>query len=397
MTSRIEVLVCAAGASWELALVRALQDPALGVHVARRCVDHGELLGTALRDSPHAVLVDASLPWVDRDFVTTLRRAGVAVIAIGSAARPLERVGVSCFPNEVSADVIAAALYSLDGGEPPLEAAETVVAGVADDEATLAIPGRLVVVWGGAGAPGRTSVAIHLAVEAARSGISTALIDGDVWSASIAQTMELAESPSLAQAARLAGDGWPSPLGECMQAGPDGLDVLVGLARAELWPEVREEAWRAVLAAAVLVYELVVIDVAAPIEQDEELVYDRVPFRRNLVTTVALERADDVALIVAADPIGLRRAVVAHRTLGEIRSTGDRDVRVVLNRAPRPGRRLQDCSHAVSESMGRVPAAFLPDEPALDRVRWEGRTLQQIVPRSRWLKELRPLLGEVSR
>ena len=74
-------------------------------------------------------------------------------------------------------------------------------------------------------------------------------------------------------------------------------------------------------------YDLVVVDVAASIETDEELVYDRVPFRRNLVTTIALERADDVVLVAAADPIGLRRAVVAHRTLGDAPVSGDRDVR----------------------------------------------------------------------
>ena len=34
---------------------------------------------------------------------------------------------------------------------------------------------------------------------------------------------------------------------DCLQPGPDGLAVLAGLPRAELWPEVRPEAWRAVL------------------------------------------------------------------------------------------------------------------------------------------------------
>jgi len=99
--------------------------------------------------------------------------------------------------------------------------------------------------------------------------------------------------------------------------------------------------------------------------------------------------------VAAADPIGLRRAVVAHRMLADAPSSGDRDVRVVINRAPRPGRRLQDCSHAVSEWMGSAPIALLPCEPAFDRVIWEGRTLHQIAPRSKWLRELRPLLSEV--
>jgi MinD-like ATPase involved in chromosome partitioning or flagellar assembly len=334
------------------------------------------------------VLVDASLPWVDRDLVTTLRRAGVMVIAIGSSARPLDRIGARCFATDVTADAIAGALYSLDD---ETERGPTTT----DDESAPVGLGRLVAVWSGAGAPGRTALSIHLAVEAARGGVSTLLIDADVWSASIAQMLGLSESPSLAQAARFAGDGWPSSLAACVQPGPDGLDVLVGLARTELWPEVREEAWRSVLAAAVLAYGVVVVDVAAPIEADEELAYDRVPFRRNLVTTITLARADEVVLVAAADPIGLRRAVVAHRTLGETQLAHDREVRVVLNRAPRPGRRLQDCSRAVSEWIGPAPIALLPHEPAFDRMSWEGRTLHQIAPRSKWLRELRPLVDEV--
>jgi ATPases involved in chromosome partitioning len=379
----VDVVMCAGGASWELALVRGLGRPELGIRVARRCVDHGELLGIALRDLPTAVVVDSSLPWVDRDLVTTLRRVGVEVFAIGSSARPLDQIGVSCFSADVSAEVIATAVYGFSAPAASLASVDGVSASQA---------GRLVAAWGGAGAPGRTTVAIHLAIEAARTGTRTLLIDGDVWSASVAQTLELEESPSLAQAARFAGDGWPSPITDCVQNGPYGLHVLAGLARSELWPEVREESWRAVLAAAVVAYDLVVLDLAAPIEEDEELVFDRVPFRRNVVTTVALEQADEILLVATADPIGLRRAVVAHRTLGERRQSSDLDLRVVLNRVPRAGRRLQDCSRAVSEWFDVTPAAFLPEEPAFDRVIWEGRPLHAVASRSRWLRELRPVL-----
>ena len=387
MTDVVDVLVCAGAANWELAIVRGLQPREVGIRVARRCADHGELLGTALRDRPRAVLVDASLPWIDRDFVATLRRAGVEVFAIGTSARPLARVGARCFAVDVTADEIAAAVYGLGAPTPSAER-------VAQANPTAGV-GRLVVVWSGAGAPGRTMCAIHLALEAARSGLRTLLIDADVWAASIAQTLELAESPSLAQAARLASDGWPAPLSDCTQSGPEGLSVLAGLARSELWPEVREESWRAVLGTAIAEYDVVVVDVAAPIEEDEELVFDRVPFRRNLVTTVALELADHIMLVAASDPVGLRRAVVAHRTLVERSGSNVLEISIVLNRAPNAGRRLQECSRAVSDWMGDAPAAFLPDEPAFDRVRWEGRSLRQIAPRSRWLRELRSLLEAV--
>ena len=385
MMEVLDVVVCGGGASWELVLVRGLGRPELGVRVARRCTDHGELLGTALRDLPRAVLVDASLPWVDRDLVTTLRRAGVEVFAIGNSARPLDQIGAHCFPSDVSAEEVATKIYGFAEPTPAAPVPSTA-------DGTTPRSGRLVTVWGGAGAPGRSSVAIHLAVEAARTGTHSLLIDADVWSASVAQVLGLDESPSLAQAARFAADGWPSPLTDSVQAGPHGLAVIAGLARSELWPEVREQAWRAVLAAAVVEYDLVVVDLAAPIEEDEELAFDRVPFRRNLVTTIALEHADEIVLVAAADPIGLRRAVVAHRTLREREDLADLDLRVVLNRAPRAGRRLQDCSRAVSEWIGVEPAALLPEEPVFERVIWEGRPLHDVAPRSKWLRELRSIL-----
>lgn len=389
MTSEIfSVLVCSGGAAWELALVRGLGRPELGVRVARRCVDHGELLGTALRDRPRAVLVDASLPWVDRDLVTTLRRAGIETIAIGTSARPLEQIGVHCLPAEASPEAVSTLVFGLDA--VPAEAGSASV-----EHASSSNSGQLVAVWGAGGAPGRSTVALHLAIEAANKGRRTLLIDGDVWAGSIAQSLELDEAPSITQAARLAADGWPKPITECVQAGPHNLAVLVGLARAELWPEVREESWRAVLAAAVLEYDVIVVDLAAPIEEDEELAFDRVPFRRNLVTTTVLEQADEIVMVVASDPIGLRRAVMAHQSL-LARTPATAAVKVILNRTPRSGRRLQDCSRAVSAWIGERPLALLPQEADFTRVVWEGRPLQAVAPKSVWLRELRIVANAVT-
>ncbi len=389
MTAEVPIIVCAAGAPWELRLVRAFQRREFGVVVARRCVDHGELLGTALDERPRAVLVDASLAWVDRDLVATLRRAGVEVLAVGVSARPLPDLGVRMVGEDVEPAELADVLHGL----VPIP---VVPSDTPDASARSWVGrGRTVVVWGGAGAPGRTTLALHLAVEAADRGRTTLLVDGDTWAASVAQLVEVDESPSVAQAARLAADGWPRPLERCLQVGPGGVRVLAGLPRAGLWPEIGAEAWRAVLAAAAAQFDVVIVDVAAPIEEDEELVADRIPFRRNAMTTTALDEADSVVLVANADPVGLRRAVMAYRTL--VARTGHRaPVVVAMNRAPRSARRLQDCSRAVGEWVGVLPAAFLPDEPALRRTVWEGRPLHEIAPRSRWLRELRALLDEVA-
>jgi len=139
----------------------------------------------------------------------------------------------------------------------------------------------------------------------------------------------------------------------------------------------------------------VIVDVGAPVEEDEELAFDRVPYRRNLMTLTALESATDVFLVAAADPVAVRRAVVAHRALQQVRPAVARRTKVVLNRAPRSPRRLQECSTLLAEWTGAPPLAFLPVERAFDRCVWEGRTLRAVAPRSAWLRELHALVTAV--
>ncbi len=382
----VRVVTCTGGAPWEPALVHGLQRRELVVEVVRRCVDHGELLGVALRDRPTAVIVAADAAWLDRELVATLQEHGVAVVAIdGGDPQPVGRLaGAHRLAASATPEEVAALLHRIDRGRGPEHPARVAPA------PTGATPGRLLAVWGGAGAPGRTTVAVHVAIAAADRPV--VLIDGDAWAASVAQLLELPESPSVAQAARLATDGWPEPLTSCLQPGPSGVAVLTGLARAELWPEVREHAWRAVLDAAREEADLVVVDLAAPIEEDEELTFDRVPHRRNLMTRLALELADEVLLVFGADPIGLRRGIVAQRTLVETLPAVARRSSVVLNRCPGSARRLQETSAAVSDWTGAPPRALLPVEPAFARVVWEGRPLPEVARRSGWWRELQPLV-----
>jgi len=387
------VIVGASGAAWELPLLRGLQEPALGVRVVRRCTEHGELLGTALRDRPRAVVLDAALPWLDRDLVATLRHAGVAVVALGDRGAAVERLGIEILDRGSDAATVARVLAGLGPVETALD--PDAAAGGGEAGGGGAGSGRIVVVWGGTGSPGRTTVAVHLAIEAARAGDRTLLVDGDGWAASIAQLLEIAESPSVAQAAHSAARGWPTPLAECLQPGPEGVQVMAGLPRAELWPEVRPEAWAAVLDAAAASFDTVVVDVAAPIEEDEELVVDRLPFRRNLMTTGALERADRTVLVTGADPIGLRRGVIAHRQWTERSVHPAADLSVVINRTPRSARQAQDCSRAVEQWTGAPPIALFPVEPAFARVVWEGRALHSVAPKSPWLRELRGVVREL--
>ena len=75
-------------------------------------------------------------------------------------------------------------------------------------EQRVAPPGMVIAVWGPTGAPGRTTVAVTLAVEAALLGVETLLVDADTYGGSVAQALGLLdEAPGLAAAARAANSG----------------------------------------------------------------------------------------------------------------------------------------------------------------------------------------------
>jgi Mrp family chromosome partitioning ATPase len=395
----VSIITCGGGAPWEAELVRGLQRGELGIEVLRRCVDQGELIGVALRDRPRAVVLAAELPWLERELVSTLHDAGVAVVAVESTPglRPLERIGIAFrAPATGTADDFASLIHRLpavDHDFADVRAADEPAP--RQERSTGSAGGALVAVWGAAGAPGRTTVAVHLAIERARAGMRVLLVDGDAWAPSVAQLLGLQESPAVTNAARLAAQGWPRELDTCLQVGPHGLAVIAGFARTDLWPEVRERAWLDVLDACRAVADVVIVDLAAPIEEDEELAFDRAPYRRNAMTRGTLVEAQCVMQVVGGDPVGLRRGIFAHRELSRELPSTARQHLVAVNRAPASPRRLQECSMELERWAGSAPVALLPSEPAFQRVVWEGRPLHQIAPRSRWLRELRAIpLGD---
>ena len=99
------------------------------------------------------------------------------------------------------------------------------------------VPHRLVAVWGPAGAPGRTVIAVNLAAESALLGRRVLLVDADTYAASVAASLGmLDEAAGLAQACRLADQGRLDAVGlrRCATAvsvAGASVDVLTGLTR----------------------------------------------------------------------------------------------------------------------------------------------------------------------
>src|SRR5690606_13220466 len=104
-----------------------------------------------------------------------------------------------------------------------------------------AVAGRIVVVWGPGGAPGRTVVAAGIAAELARRGLATLLIDADPHGGAVAQHLGILDEVSgLLAAARLVASGnLEQRFATVQRRLSDQLRVITGLPRADRWVEVR--------------------------------------------------------------------------------------------------------------------------------------------------------------
>ncbi len=412
----LQVVTAVTGAAWEAALVGALDRADHGVTVVRRCVDASDLLATAATGTAHAALLSADLHRLDVDTVTRLAAAGVAVVGLADPAdaRATERLhalGVATvLPADATPTEVAEALRRAVAG--PVVAGH----GVADPRAALPAAGgphpqaterrpprgRVVAVWGPTGAPGRTTVAVGIADEAARLGVPTLLVDADVYGGVVAQVLGLLdESPGLAGAARQAAAGAldePALKRLAWSVRPQ-LSVLTGLARADRWPELRPPAVAAVLEEARRSADLVVVDCAFNVEEDEELSFDTAAPRRNGATVTVLESADDVLCVSGADPVGLQRTI---RALGQLRDLlPDVEPAVVVNQVrpgPVPGDARQEIGEAIERFAGRSVRSFLPaDRAATDAALASGRTLAEVAPGSPLRAGLRTLAAALAR
>jgi MinD-like ATPase involved in chromosome partitioning or flagellar assembly len=262
--------------------------------------------------------------------------------------------------------------------------------------------GSVVVVWGPAGAPGRTSIAIAIAAELAAAGVYTALADADTHGASVAPALGLLdEAPGFAAACRLAGadaltrDEFER-IGEFRRAPRGGFWVLTGLGRPSRWPELSAQRVSGAIAAARGWVDVLVLDVAASLEHDEELSSDVAAPRRNAATLEALRAADHVVAVAAADPIGLARFLRLHEELRE--ATDSSRLTVVANKV-RASAIGSGAASQVRQTLARFgnidDPVLVPWDPAgFDAALLSGRPITDAAPRSAARAAIRQLVAD---
>lgn len=417
--------------------VTALERLHTSVTVDRRCADLTELLAAAQTTRADAALIIGGTEQLTAAVLAGLAEQGMAVVVVSDVPAERQRItglGATSFSDEVPPEQLAEALAGrprASSGDTQ-QAPEAVLAeeefahllqanglptGTAAD-ATQAEPGAedspaqgvsglrgVIAVWGAAGSPGRTAVAVNMAAELALSGARTLLIDADTYASAVAVHLGLMEeSAGLAQACRAADLGRLDAVGLAAAAttvmlGSRQLAVLTGLPRADRWTEVRHHALQLVLAQARADYDHIIIDTAPWIEHDEELDLDSngTAAQRNGATRTVLSHADTVFAVGAADPVGFSRLIKAvQEVAGSLPQAPQPQVIVnqvrkeVVGRSPR--RQLSDAwAQLGGQSSIR---SFLPwDQQACDLALRTGEVLAESSSSSPLRRQIADLVG----
>ncbi|WP_436698723.1 AAA family ATPase [Nocardioides sp. BYT-33-1] len=375
----IVVLLVSSGAAWESRALTALNEHA-GTVLLRRCVDVADLLAAAHAGEADVAVVAADVPGLDQSAVDDLDRHGVRVVGVATDPELTQpraaRIGIATVVPADRAAELADLIVRLpaDASEPPSPYDARPVPDTAPSRPVGGPAGRVLTVWGAGGAPGRTTVASGLAGELARRGLTTLLVDADPHGGAVAQQLGILDEVSgLLAAARLVGAG---TLGERFATAQrrlsDQLRVLTGLPRPDRWAELRPGTLTAIVERARQDGQ-VVLDTGFSLEPDLGEVTGRP--ERNGLTREAVEIADELVLVGAADPVGLARLARAltevHELLPEPR------VRVVVNRMrPTLGWREADVVAMLAGFGAPLDVHFLPDDQAaVDRALVAGRLL----------------------
>jgi Mrp family chromosome partitioning ATPase len=396
------LLVAVGTAPFEAELLAASEHGSL--HVVRRCVDVADLLATASARQATVAVVSAQLRGLDATVVARLRREGVAVL--GMTVEPesadearLRELGVGSVADAGQVHLLASLVADLaDDDHDSPESHDWPTGDRREDAEQQASTGRIVAVWGPAGAPGRSTVASALAASAADLGRRTLLVDADVYGGTIAPMLGLLDEASgLLAAARAANHGElrPQVLVRHARAVNPMLRVLTGLPRADRWVEVGSVLMRRILDTAAMVSDLTVVDTGFSLEVDEELSYDTAAPRRNGATVEVLARADLVVAVGGADPVSLGRLV---RGIHDLRTAVPGVTpHVVVNRVRSSlGWSEREMAEMIARATGLgVTATLLDDPAACDRALVSGTTLLEAAPDSRLVRRARSLTSDL--
>lgn len=372
------------------AVDRTLEDAVIGALVERghdlaARFSSGEDVPALLAAlAPDVLVVSATPDRLTRTVLAACDDAGVRLVALldGETSRRL---------------AVSLGVYDVVSVDAPIDELDELVVGATVSAHAATRAGGVLAVWGPSGAPGRTTVAITIAHELARTGATVALVDADTVGSSVAASLGmLDEAPGLAAACRLAGQDalTTDELERVARDHPVDVGrvaVLTGISRSSRWPELSADRVTRTLELCRSWADHVVVDTGFSLEDDEELSSDLFAPRRNAATIASLRSADRVVAVGAADPVGVTRFIRARADLVEV--VGDTRIDTVMNRV-RSSTVGVGAGHQLVTTLRRFggvdDAVLVPNDPrTADAAVLEARPMGEVSPRSAAVAELR--------
>lgn len=323
-----------------------------------------------------AILVDAGTPGLDRDLLDAARDTGAAVLIVsdGRTGRDWIALGATAVLSE---DFHRGELVDeLERHGRPLDQAEAVSPPSGAPDAPASWSGRLVAVTGGAGA-GSSVLAMALAQGLATDPRYTdlTLLADLALHADLAMLHDARDIiPGLQEvvdAHRTGTPGLADIRAMVFDTGTRGYHLLLGLRRHRDWAFLRQRAVIASLDSLVRSYRVVVADVDADLEGEQETGSIDVE-ERNVLARSTIQRADLVVAVGRSTMKGLHDLV---RVTNDLVTFGVEPQRIVpvLNVAGRVGRGRAELTAALGDLLTPVSPAIptavhVPERRRLEEV-----------------------------
>lgn len=250
-----------------------------------------------------------------------------------------------------------------------------------------AFPVNVIAVWGPAGSPGKSTVAVNVASELALQGERVLLIDLDTLAPSLALSLGLVDTPAglsaclrLAEQNRLSIDEYKR-LTISIALGRNELSFMPGLSSAHRWPEVTPERFEKLLTYLQGVIDHVVVDLPQATAFRSHLFHPSAmatgDFNRDTLLRNMLSKAAKVILVSGSDPVAAARLLIAKEFLDDLEASIDPLLAVNRFRNTALGSRAkEELAETFLTLAGLRVDVFIPeDRENLDRAMLNGLPL----------------------
>ncbi len=214
--------------------------------------------------------------------------------------------------------------------------------------------GSMIALSGAKGGVGTTTLALHLAIEAAGHGRRVCLVDLDLQAGDIPNLLDLTHRRDISDLAEIASELGGRALDDVLFVHRSGLRILLAPQEGERAEDINGRVARAILGAIKSRFDVVVVDCGSVVTE---------------AAAVAVEMADRCVVVVTPDVLAMRAARRLIRLWTRLQVRKEEDVLLLLNRTSRASEVQPELARKIVRvpiADVHVPASFRSFEPAVN-------------------------------